>query len=91
MAEIFGRTFGLIFEESTGSSPLDSAPTMAQIYLQTYTTSTRQGFEEPVHLLTAAEYGPDAFDAHADRLIENIQALKREARREFAAARKRGH
>jgi hypothetical protein len=88
MAEVFGRTLGLIFEESTGG-PEVSSPTMAQIYLQTFTTSRRQGFDEPLHLLTPAEYGPDVFDDHADQLIENIRALKREARAQFEAIGRR--
>lgn len=84
----FGQTLGLIFEVATGS-PIFSAPTFAQIYLQTFTTASREGFTEPVHILTPVEHGPDAFDAHADRLIENIQRLKREARAKFERARQR--
>lgn len=84
------QTFGLVFEEFSGD-PLKSAPTMARIYLQTYTTSQHEGFPEPIHTLTPAEYGPDAFDAHADRLIKNIQRLKKEARAKFEQATRRGH
>lgn len=55
----------------------------ARIYLQTWTTGAADGLPESVHFLTPAEYTPDIFDAHADRLIENIQRLKQEARREL--------
>lgn len=50
----FGRTLGLIFEEST-RSPLMSPPTRAQIYLQTFTTGRPEGFDEPLQLLSAME------------------------------------
>jgi hypothetical protein len=82
----FGQTLGLIFEECT-EGPLEQPPTFAQIYLQTFTTAKRDGFES-VHLLTPVNVTPEEFDYHADRLIENIQRLKREARQKFARARK---
>jgi hypothetical protein len=86
------QTLGLVFdfEESPGD-PLKNGPTRALIYLQTYVTIQHQGFPGPIHTLAPAEHGPDAFDAHADRLIENIQRLKKEARAKFEEARRRRH
>jgi hypothetical protein len=62
---------------------------MARIYLQTYTTGPAKGFSEQVHTLTPFEYDPDTFDAHADRLIENITRLKHQDRSLFRQDRER--
>lgn len=83
----FGQRLGLIFEENT-EGPLAQPPTFAQIYLQTFTTATRDGFHDSVHLLTPVNVTAEEFDYHADLLIENIQRLKREARHKFARAKK---
>ena len=84
------QTLGLVFEEFSGA-PHECSPTLARIYLQTHTTSKHTGFSEPIYTLTPVEYSADAFDAHADRLIENIVRLKKEARRKFERANGRGH
>ena len=60
----------------------------ARIYLKTYTTSPVHGFQTDVHTLTPFEYDATTFDAHADRLIDNIKQLKRDARGRFSAASK---
>jgi hypothetical protein len=84
------QPLGLIFEEFPGD-PLWSSPRMARIYVETFTTSQHRGFKDPVLTLTPAEYDPDAFDVHADRLIDNIMRLKREARAKFEQARSDGN
>ena len=81
-----GQTLGLIFEERT-RSPLERSPTFAQICLQTFTIMKRNG-SDSVHLLTPISVTPEEFDYHADRLIENIVRLKREARERFTRTRK---
>ena len=80
------QTLGLVFEEHSGS-PLKSPPTHARIYLQTFATTSAHRFPEPIHALTPVEYSADAFDAHADRLIKNIERLKKEARVKFDRTR----
>jgi hypothetical protein len=52
----------------------------ARIYLQTFTTGPADGLPAETNFLTPGEYTADIFDAHADRLIENIVRLKTEAR-----------
>jgi hypothetical protein len=61
---------------------------MGAIYLQTFSTGIFPGWDKDVHRLTPVEYTPEVFDAHADRLIENIVRLKKEARAEFEKAQK---
>ncbi len=56
----------------------------ARIYLQTFTTGKADGLPGDAHFLTPGEYTADIFDAHADRLIENIVRLKQEARARLA-------
>jgi hypothetical protein len=64
-------------------------PTFGQVYLQTFRTERRTGFnDQPIHLLTPICVTPDEFDYHADRLIENLERLKREARSKFNKARR---
>ena len=82
-------TLGLIFEKSDPDTPALSFPTRARIYLKTFTVCPAEGFSEPIHALTPFEYDPDTFDFHADRLIENIQELKKAARVRFKNARER--
>jgi hypothetical protein len=85
------RTLGLIFEQSSDGGAGDglSHGAMARMYLQTYTSGKPNGFREEVHTLTPFEYDADTFDAHADRLIENIVQLKKEARVRFERDRAR--
>ena len=79
------RTLGLVFEQFSGG-PLMSPPTKAYIYLKQLTPTRAQGFADMIYSLTPAEIDPDTFDSHADRLIENIRELKKEARAKFARA-----
>ena len=80
-------TLGLIFENPVAGGGKLPSPPMARIYLKTFTKGPAPGFQEDVHTLTPFEYGPDLFDQHADRLIDNINQLKREARRRFQKAK----
>ena len=79
-------TLGLVFEDPVAGEGKIPSPPMARIYLKTFTTGPATGFKEPIQTLTPFEYGPDIFDQHADRLIDNITRLKREARRRFQKA-----
>ena len=60
------------------------SPPMARIYLKTFTTGPATGFKEPIQTLTPSSTA--LTDQHADRLIDNITRLKREARRRFQKA-----
>ena len=80
-------TLGLVFEDPVAGGGKIPSPPMARIYLKTFMTGPAPGFREPIQTLTPFEYGPDLFDQHADRLIDNINRLKREARRRFRKAK----
>jgi hypothetical protein len=82
------QTLGLLFYDPKEPGAL-AGPAAGAIYLQTFSTGVFPGWDKETHRLTPVEYTPEIFDAHADRLIENIQELKKEARREFEKARKR--
>ena len=86
--DTLGLIFGLIFENFGRDGNNMPLSPRARIYLKTYTTSPVHGFQTDVHTLTPFEYDATTFDAHADRLIDNIKQLKHDARGRFSAASK---
>ena len=88
MSRIFLETLGLMFEDpERDDSPLLVGPPRALIYVKTFTSNPSLEVRWRGHTLTPLESDPDKFDAHADRLIESIKKLKKQARQKFERAK----